>query len=162
MSCARTGHRRLPNYNIANLICLSKSARSPLMLFRIFWCLQNSIFLHSKIITVGVSVHADQHTRDGPITASLHFLDMWTCQQHPQAQNLRFQFQTDWWGTLPPGHRISIERVQIYGIMVGLSVRLGVEEGEGTTELVLVNWHTGIDQRQRVMCSPSPQGPVRF
>lgn len=88
-------------------------------------------------------------SQDGPITASLHFLDMWTCQQHPQAQNLRFQFQTDWWGALPPGHRISVEQVQIYGIMIGLSVRLGVEEGEGTTELVLVNWHTGIEQQQR-------------
>lgn len=88
-------------------------------------------------------------SQGGPITASLHFLDMWTCQKHPQAQNLRFQLQTDWWGTLPPGHRISIERVQIYGIMAGLSVRLGVEEGEGTTELVLVNWHTGNDLPQR-------------
>lgn len=88
-------------------------------------------------------------SQDGPITASLHFLDMWRCQQHSQAQKLRFQFQTDWWGSLPPGHRISIERVQIYGIMVGMSVRLGVEEGEGTTELVLVNWRTGIDQQQR-------------
>ncbi|KAG0709414.1 hypothetical protein DFH29DRAFT_888300 [Suillus ampliporus] len=88
-------------------------------------------------------------TQDEPITATLHFLDMWTCQKHPQAENLRFQFQTDWWGTLPPGHRISIERVQIYGIIVGLSVHLGVEEGEGTTELVLVNWRTGMDQQQR-------------
>jgi len=78
---------------------------------------------------------------------------MWTCQQHPQAENLRFQFQTDWWGILPPGHRISIERVQIYGIMVGLSVRLEVEEGEGATELVLVNWRTGVDQQERVRCS---------
>lgn len=79
----------------------------------------------------------------GAITATLHFLDMWICQQHPQAQNLHFHFQTDWWGTLPPGHRVSVERVQIYGIMVGLSVRREVEEGEGITELVLVNWHTG-------------------
>jgi hypothetical protein len=131
------------------------------MLFRIFWCLQNFNF-HSKIITAGVSVHADRYARDGAIIASLHFLDMCTCQKHPQARNQRFQFQTDWWGTLPPGHHISIERVQIYGTMVGLSVRLGVEEGEGTTELVLVNWHTGIDQQQRVMCFPSPQRPVRF
>lgn len=76
----------------------------------------------------------------GAIIATLHFLDMWTCQQHPQAQNLHFHFQTDWWGTL---HRVSVERVQIYGIMVGISVRRGVEEGEGITELALVNWHTG-------------------
>lgn len=75
---------------------------------------------------------------------------MWTCQQHPHAENMRFQFQTDWWGSLPPGHRISIVRVQIHGKTVGLSVRLEVEGGEGTTELVLVNWRTGRDQQQRV------------
>jgi hypothetical protein len=84
---------------------------------------------------------------------------MWTCQQHPQAQNLHFHFQTDWWGTL---HRVSVERVQIYGIMVGISVRRGVEEGEGITELALVNWHTGNGLPEQVMCSPSLQGPVRF
>ena len=75
---------------------------------------------------------------------------MWTCQQHPHAENMRFQFQTDWWGTLPPGHRISIERVQIHGKTVGISVRLEVEGGEGTTESVLVNWRIGRDQQQRV------------
>lgn len=109
----------------------------------------------------GVSVRADRCAR-GAITATLHFLDMWTCQQHPQAQNLHFHFQTDWWGTLPPGHRVSVERVQISGIMVGLSVRREVEEGEGITELALVNWHTGNGLPERVMCSPSLQGPVTF
>ncbi|KAJ8586697.1 hypothetical protein M405DRAFT_864367 [Rhizopogon salebrosus TDB-379] len=87
--------------------------------------------------------------QNGPILACLHFLDMWTCQQHPHAANMRFQFQTDWWGTLPSGHRISVERVQIHGKTVGVSVRLEVEGGEGTTELVLVNWRTGRDQQQR-------------
>jgi hypothetical protein len=51
---------------------------------------------------------------------------------------------------LPPGHRISIERVQIHGKTVGISVRLEVEGGEGTTESVLVNWRIGRDQQQRV------------
>ncbi|KAG1779796.1 hypothetical protein EV702DRAFT_1178410 [Suillus placidus] len=48
-------------------------------------------------------------SQDGLITTSIHFLYIWTCQQHPQAQNLCFQFQTDWWGTFPPGYRISNE-----------------------------------------------------
>lgn len=153
MSCAHTGRHRLINYDIADLICLLRSARSLSIPCRIFWCSRNFIFLHSKTFPDDLPTHADEHARNGPILACLHFLDMWTCQQHPHAANMRFQFQTDWWGTLPSGHRISVERVQIHGKTVGVSVRLEVEGGEGTTELVLVNWRTGRDQQQRVSCS---------
>ncbi|EGO22439.1 hypothetical protein SERLADRAFT_473252, partial [Serpula lacrymans var. lacrymans S7.9] len=44
------------------------------------------------------------------ITARLHFLDLWTFQQHRQAAQLRYTFHTDWWGVLPPGQRIWIQQ----------------------------------------------------
>ncbi|KAH7926051.1 hypothetical protein BV22DRAFT_390964 [Leucogyrophana mollusca] len=88
-------------------------------------------------------------TNNSAITARLHFLNLWTCHQHHRAAQLRFQFHTDWWGALPPGQRILIQQVVICGSVVGLSVRLEVEEGEATTELVLVNWHTSGPRTRR-------------
>ncbi|KAF9240626.1 hypothetical protein BU15DRAFT_73857 [Melanogaster broomeanus] len=64
-------------------------------------------------------------------------------KEHPQATHPRLRFHTDWWGALSPGQRISIQQVQICGSLVAASVRLGLETGEGTTELIIFNWRRG-------------------
>ena len=73
----------------------------------------------------------------------LHIRDLYVCQDHPRAAQPRLSFQTDWWGDFPPGQRLSIERVRIYGSLVAVTVRLELENGEGTTELVVFNWCRG-------------------
>ncbi|KAH7915280.1 hypothetical protein BJ138DRAFT_1098004 [Hygrophoropsis aurantiaca] len=77
---------------------------------------------------------------DGAMVARLHFLNIWTCHKHHRATQLAYHFRTDWWGGLSPGQCISVPQIVICGKSVGFSVRLEVEEGEGTTELIVINW----------------------
>ncbi|KIJ65551.1 hypothetical protein HYDPIDRAFT_88588 [Hydnomerulius pinastri MD-312] len=77
------------------------------------------------------------------IIALLHIRNLFVCQEHPQAAQPRLRFPTDWWGTVPPGQRMSVEQVQICGSLVAVSVCLELEKGEGTTELVIFNWRRG-------------------
>ncbi|KAF9224024.1 hypothetical protein BS17DRAFT_92170 [Gyrodon lividus] len=81
--------------------------------------------------------------QNSAIMAVLHIRNLCVCQEHPQAAHPTLRFQTDWWGSLSPGQRISIEQVQICGSLVAVSVRLELETGEGTTELVIFNWRRG-------------------
>lgn len=81
--------------------------------------------------------------RNSAITVILHIRNLHVCQDHAQAAQPRLSFQTDWWGDFPPGQRLSIEQVQICGNLVAASVRLELETGEGTTELVVFNWCRG-------------------
>ncbi|KAF8448926.1 hypothetical protein L210DRAFT_3640545 [Boletus edulis BED1] len=77
------------------------------------------------------------------ITVMLHIRNLYICQDHPRAAQPRLSFQTDWWGDFPPGQRLSIEQVRICGSLVAASIRLELETGEGTTELVVFNWCRG-------------------
>lgn len=73
----------------------------------------------------------------------LHIRNLYVCQDHTRAAQPRLSFQTDWWGDFPSGQRLSIVQVQICGSLVAASVRLELETGEGTTELVVFNWCRG-------------------
>lgn len=82
--------------------------------------------------------------RNSAITVMLHIRNLYNCQDHSRAAQPRLSFQTDWWGDFPPGQRLSIEQVQICGNHVAASVRLELETGEGTTELVVFDWCRGV------------------
>ncbi|KAG9313078.1 hypothetical protein JVU11DRAFT_6518 [Chiua virens] len=81
--------------------------------------------------------------QNSAIAVMLHIRNLYVCQDHARAVQPRLSFQTDWWGDFPPGQRLSIEQVQICGSLVAVSVRLELETGEGTTELVVFNWCRG-------------------
>ncbi|KAI9464751.1 hypothetical protein HD554DRAFT_2026315 [Boletus coccyginus] len=81
--------------------------------------------------------------QNSAIIVMLHIRNLYICQDHSRAAQPSLSFQTDWWGNFPPGQRLSIEQIQICGSLVAVSVRLELETGEGTTELVVFNWCRG-------------------
>ncbi|KIK98236.1 hypothetical protein PAXRUDRAFT_824089 [Paxillus rubicundulus Ve08.2h10] len=96
----------------------------------------------SQGLMVLAQVYFPPH-QNSAIMAVLHIRNLYVCQEHQQATHPRLCFYTDWWGALPPGQRISIEQVQICGSLVAVSIRLELETGEGTTELIVFNWRRG-------------------
>jgi hypothetical protein len=84
------------------------------------------------------------------ICARLHCYDLWTCTIHPSASVHLFVLQTHWWGPLCPGHHVLVKQVQICGSRIALAVRLEMmEDGEGSTEIFVVNWHCNKTKRVR-------------
>ncbi|KAI5999301.1 hypothetical protein F5J12DRAFT_895137 [Pisolithus orientalis] len=81
--------------------------------------------------------------QNSPVLGVLHFRDTRGDYDHREAAQPRLQYRTEWWGITPPGERVSIQQVQVCGSLVALSIRLELEDGEGITELALLNWRTG-------------------
>ncbi|EIW79423.1 hypothetical protein CONPUDRAFT_156099 [Coniophora puteana RWD-64-598 SS2] len=88
-------------------------------------------------------------TNNTAILAHIYFFDLMVAQKHARASQLRFTFPTDWWGTQPAGHRISIKQIEIYGDHVGVSLQFEIVDGEHATELLVVDWVNSASRQRR-------------
>lgn len=85
-----------------------------------------------------------------PAHTRLRFRDLHTSTRHSNASASPFTSRTGWWNGLPLGSRVCVNQVETCGSRVGFTVRLEIEEGQGPTEILIVDWHTNKAKRVSV------------